>query len=336
MGKRKTEALTGPCLFCGGPTDGRHPEHVIPRWMQKRFNLFNEPLVLPNRTTLRMSQAQVPACERHNKIFGRIEERLAQGAASPMEIFLWGLKVRAGLWYLDSRLRHDQSDADSGPVQTLLTDDLGALQERREWVLRQFRDTARMWHSGGTFSPMPPGSVFDLPSRSPGFIFVHHPFGCVAVNVPPRFYAVFAYDGGAAQKNGGYAELWTRRNAKVPALLNYEMTDFELPPAPEAFERLWLAVVLWGCTHQDGPVSPAYDDASQCLRLTVPAWKTPPRLLFPDFTNLAHGCNVHCAVEHSHVRVSMDRNVLREVQERSIRLERAARHHREQQTGSAR
>jgi hypothetical protein len=190
MSNRKKEPLLGPCLFCGGPTDGLHPEHVIPQWMQAKFNLANRRLLLPNRTSMPMARVKVPACERHNKIFGKIEDRLARGAASPMEIFLWGLKVRAGLWYLDSRLRHDQAEPESGPLQTLVTDDPVALQERRELVLTQFRDTAHIWHTGGTFCPTPPGSVFDLPSRSPDFMFVHHPLGCIAVNVPPRFYGV--------------------------------------------------------------------------------------------------------------------------------------------------
>jgi hypothetical protein len=310
MGKSRKAQILGPCLFCGGPTDGRHPEHVIPLWMQTDHGLSNKRMGLPNDTTLRFRHAKVPACETHNQIFGRIEARLKDAVASPMEIYLWAFKVHAGLWYLDSRLVHDQRAPQRGSIRTL---DLEGeeLRKARESRLALFRSVARFHHMSGTFSPSPPGSVFQLPSRSQTFGFVHHPQGFVGVNLPPWFYAVCILDGGAALQCGEYSGLWMQAGRRVPALFRGLMTDVPLPDNEDGlFERLWMAVVAWGVLRQDEVTEVSRDAA--CWKLSVPPWKPPLRLLFPAFTNLAHGFGVHFAPHGSQLIATARPDVLRE------------------------
>ena len=50
------------------PTSG-HGEHIIPRWMQRRFDLFNETLTLINGTRIPYRQLTIPCCESCNNGF---------------------------------------------------------------------------------------------------------------------------------------------------------------------------------------------------------------------------------------------------------------------------
>lgn len=59
------------CFACGGlPTTG-HGEHVVPRWLQRRFNLFDERLTLLNGTQIPYRHLTVPCCEDCNNGFLR-------------------------------------------------------------------------------------------------------------------------------------------------------------------------------------------------------------------------------------------------------------------------
>jgi hypothetical protein len=47
------------CFVCGGKATT--VEHVIPSWLQRRFNLWNQHLVLPNGSAIPYRQLRVPA-----------------------------------------------------------------------------------------------------------------------------------------------------------------------------------------------------------------------------------------------------------------------------------
>ena len=50
--------LTRECMFSGEVADSE--EHVIPRWLQRRFGLWEQEVLLPNQTTFRYANAKVP------------------------------------------------------------------------------------------------------------------------------------------------------------------------------------------------------------------------------------------------------------------------------------
>ena len=93
------------CLFSGEETSSE--EHVVPRWMQRRFSLANQTYNLPNGTPIAYRNAKVPAAQAHNTKFGEIEDRLSRGVATLQEIYLWAFKIHVGLIHRSASLRID-------------------------------------------------------------------------------------------------------------------------------------------------------------------------------------------------------------------------------------
>jgi hypothetical protein len=95
------------CFVCGGLAESR--EHVIPKWLQHRFDLWNEELRLPNGTTIPYRQLTIPACKKCNsEVFGALELRVQQGTASDSDIWKWANKIHYGLGFTDRFLDWDR------------------------------------------------------------------------------------------------------------------------------------------------------------------------------------------------------------------------------------
>jgi len=95
------------CLFCGKKLNknNKSKEDVIPKWLQKYFNLENQRyFVLGAKRTVKYSQLKVPACEKCNNSWSSLEKRLANQKASLDDYYLWALKIHTGLIYNDSFL----------------------------------------------------------------------------------------------------------------------------------------------------------------------------------------------------------------------------------------
>ena len=63
-------------MFSGEVADSE--EQVIPRWLQRRFNLSHQEVILPNQTVFRYAKARVPVETEHNREFGKIEHTMAE------------------------------------------------------------------------------------------------------------------------------------------------------------------------------------------------------------------------------------------------------------------
>lgn len=101
-------------MFSGELADDN--EHVIPRWLQRRFNLWGQEVILPNETTFRYAKAKVAVRRKHNGTFGKIETRMAEGRFSLQEAYLWALKIHIGMMWLDSRLKWERKDLGSTTI----------------------------------------------------------------------------------------------------------------------------------------------------------------------------------------------------------------------------
>ena len=141
-------------------------EHVIPRWMQSRFNLQNQLVVLPNGTTLPYRYVKVPVASKHNGTFGQIEQRISQGIYTAQEVYLWALKIHIGFIFRDATLKIDRRRPDSDTIWNI--DDFTTEVE-------VFRMLYALWSKGGTINPNPFGSVFilDALTPEPEFDFIH-------------------------------------------------------------------------------------------------------------------------------------------------------------------
>src|SRR4051794_32019108 len=57
------------CYLCGESlSTGGTLEHVFPKWLLRRHNLWNDELVLLNNTAIKYSQLTIPCCDNCNNV----------------------------------------------------------------------------------------------------------------------------------------------------------------------------------------------------------------------------------------------------------------------------
>ena len=137
------------CIFTGKDADSA--EHVIPLWLQGRFNLSEQTLRIPNGTTLKYKHHRVPADIEANNRFGVIENHISRGSFDPAEVYLWALKIHIGCVYRDASLLFDVKD----PSSPFILDVSNFAHD--VWLFQQIFQN---WSNGGTTYPSPFGSVF--------------------------------------------------------------------------------------------------------------------------------------------------------------------------------
>ena len=117
--------ITGRCFACGGEPSTGPGEHIIPQWLQRRFNLSNNSLTLINGTRIPYRQLTIPCCESCNNGFLReIENAVIQILASPdfndagarVTLGRWLCKVLIGLLVKDTTLSRDRRDPSKGSI----------------------------------------------------------------------------------------------------------------------------------------------------------------------------------------------------------------------------
>jgi hypothetical protein len=152
------------CMFSGEVADT--DEHVIPQWMQSRYNLYNQVVVIPNGTPLQYRYVKVPVSSKNNATFGKVENRISRAIYLPQEIYLWALKIHIGFIFRDATLKFDRSRSDSMTIWNI--DDFST-------EIEIFRALYSVWEKGGTIDPDPFGSVviLDALTPEPEFDFIH-------------------------------------------------------------------------------------------------------------------------------------------------------------------
>lgn len=111
---------------CGLAPQNRTDEHVIPKWVQGRFDLWNETLELLNGTTIPYRQLTIPCCfDCNNKHLEPLESQVRDatllGAAAVEELgkgvlFLWLGKIFFGLIYKESLIPLDRRQPIRGNI----------------------------------------------------------------------------------------------------------------------------------------------------------------------------------------------------------------------------
>jgi hypothetical protein len=108
------------CFLCGGALAklGSSSEHVIPRWAQLRFDLWNQRLTLLNGTTIPYRQLTIPCCDDCNRYrLQPIETIVASAVSNGHEavralgnriLFLWLGKIFYGILYKELLLAADR------------------------------------------------------------------------------------------------------------------------------------------------------------------------------------------------------------------------------------
>lgn len=117
------------CFLCSEPftaNSGPTVEDVIPKWLQHRYNLWNEKLILLNGSSIPYRLLKIPSCAScNNSDLSRIESRVklavelgpsAVRSLDPRDIFSWLGKIFYGLMYRELFLLSDIRDKSSEPI----------------------------------------------------------------------------------------------------------------------------------------------------------------------------------------------------------------------------
>lgn len=118
--------VSGRCFLCGGPPTAGKGEHVFPRWLQKRFDLWDQKLTLLNGTRIPYREIRVPACvDCNSRVLGKTETYVSGLRGSTVskwshshsfEVGRWLSKILIGILVKEASLLHDRSSPELGVI----------------------------------------------------------------------------------------------------------------------------------------------------------------------------------------------------------------------------
>ncbi|NWK43612.1 hypothetical protein [Ralstonia pickettii] len=122
------DAAQDRCFLCGEkfPIDKITREHVFPKWLQRRLDIWNRQLTLVNGTRIKYRSFTAPACVDCNGIsLSSIEDRVATALPLGAEavralgheiLYVWLSKLMFGALYVEALLPSDRSNHHAGPI----------------------------------------------------------------------------------------------------------------------------------------------------------------------------------------------------------------------------
>ena len=78
------------CFVCGAilTDENRTEEHIYPKWLQRKFNLYNQTISLLNSTLIQYRNLKVPSYKKCNaKMREKIEKPMERAVAGGYESF---------------------------------------------------------------------------------------------------------------------------------------------------------------------------------------------------------------------------------------------------------
>src|SRR5579864_1415411 len=157
------------CFLCGAALPAEHntDEHVIPKWVQQRYDLWNQRLTLLNKTEIPYRQLTIPCCvtcngTHLNMIETAMQQACDAGAQAVRDlpsqtVFIWMGKILFGLLYREHFLSWSRRAPDEGVIvdeETL----------RRYRLHHQFLQAARIPFE---FQPDVPASILVYETLEP-------------------------------------------------------------------------------------------------------------------------------------------------------------------------
>lgn len=116
------------CFLCGCELtkDNNTIEHVIPKWLQNKFNLWDQKITLLNGTPLQYRYLTIPCClECNNLHLKPFEDKIKSAYEGGFEtfnklnretLFLWLGKIYFGIMYRELFLRADRANPNNGSI----------------------------------------------------------------------------------------------------------------------------------------------------------------------------------------------------------------------------
>jgi len=116
------------CFLCGCSLDDgtRSDEHVIPKWLQAKYRLWDQRLVLLNDTDIPYRQLLIPCCARcNNEPLAELENEVSILLLQPFRslttveehrVFQWCSKILYGLLHREMMLQVDRTGRSEGTI----------------------------------------------------------------------------------------------------------------------------------------------------------------------------------------------------------------------------
>jgi len=116
------------CFLCGVKLipSNKTKEHVIPKWLLKQYDLYDQNYILYNGSTIRYRHLTIPCCKKCNsKYLKSLEDKVKEFHDGGFEkfasidketLFYWLGKIYYGLIYRDLSLKNKLSDPNSDTI----------------------------------------------------------------------------------------------------------------------------------------------------------------------------------------------------------------------------
>jgi hypothetical protein len=116
------------CFLCGAALDNlnRSEEHVFPKWILSKYNLWDQTITLLNGTHLPYRSLKIPCCiDCNGKYLSSLENRIQMAANSGLTafrllgqdaVFLWLGKIFYGILYKELFLAFDRKSPNSDSI----------------------------------------------------------------------------------------------------------------------------------------------------------------------------------------------------------------------------
>lgn len=116
------------CFLCGVEltNENKTKEHIIPKWLQGSFNLWNQTMTLLNSTTIKYKDLVIPCCRECNGLLStKIEKPLQELVDGGYDVFVngdriivfqWLNKISYGILFKEMSLRIDRRDPSAGQI----------------------------------------------------------------------------------------------------------------------------------------------------------------------------------------------------------------------------
>jgi len=118
------------CFLCGVKLNENNnsDEHVFPKWLLHKYNLWNKTIHLLNNTQIKYKDIKIPCCKKcNNQYLSNIEKEIESGVTSGFNTFnsldlnslsKWLLKISYGMLFKELSLKLDRKDSSLGNITT--------------------------------------------------------------------------------------------------------------------------------------------------------------------------------------------------------------------------
>lgn len=227
------EITKDTCFICGRQANTK--EHLFPKWLQHEFNLWDQQLIIPNKTSIAYRQLTVPCCSKcNNEVFSSLECKISSKTETDADIWRWANKVHFAL-----TLKHKFLDWDRKNPGYKIGDVISPSDH-----LEQSRHFLHCVSGDFKTSPDPFGSVFKFNfTTKQEYNFVHLiGSSSICISFGDRGYIVFIRDGQFLKGSSGVNKDFDIINKKPE--INMQDMLFFYAKNIEYLERLKITIPI--------------------------------------------------------------------------------------------